>query len=88
MGKKLITKQDVQRWYFEGVKEIYVDNDTIILPGAKDDLMNAGIKVKPQKQEEILREKIKECCDEKDIDESLKEKIISTVIAKYTGGEV
>ena len=39
MGKKIITKQDVEKWHFEGVKEICVDDNTILLPGAKDALM-------------------------------------------------
>jgi len=79
MGKKVITKQDVQRWYFEGVKEISLDSNTIILPGAKDALMAADIKVKPR-EDDLIRQKIRDCCDEKGIDKILREKIVNNVI--------
>ena len=91
MGKKIITKQDIQKWYFEGVKEVYVDDNTLLLPGAKDALMAAGMKVKAEScQEERINKVIEQCCDEKSLDSSLKDKIIKTVIEKYkakTGGE-
>lgn len=91
MGKKIITKQDIQKWYFEGVKEIYVDDNTVLLPGAKDALMAAGMKVKAENcQEEQINKVIEECCDDKSLDSVLKDKIIKTVIEKYKakmGGE-
>ena len=87
MSKKVITKQDVQRWYFEGVKEISLDNSTIILPGAKDALMTAGIKVKAQEAQDLLRQKIRDCCNEKGIDETLKEKVVDAIIKKYITGK-
>jgi hypothetical protein len=91
VGKKIITKQDIQKWYFEGIKEIHVDDNTVLLPGAKDALMAAGIKIKDGKsQEEQILKTIEECCNEKELDSSLRDKIIKTVIEKYkakTGGE-
>ncbi|MDD4569095.1 MAG: hypothetical protein PHE70_03075 [Tepidanaerobacteraceae bacterium] len=91
MGKKIITKQDVEKWYFEGVKEIYQDDNTILLPGAKDALMVAGIKMKVKDcQEEQIKKVINECCNDKSIDNSIRDKIVKTVIEKYMakmGGE-
>ena len=84
MGKKIITKQDVEKWYFEGVAEIYLDQDTILLPGAKDAAMTAGIKVKTRgAQEEQIKKVIEECCNDSGLDDLIKEKITKTVIAKY-----
>ena len=91
MGKKIITKQDVEKWYFEGVKEIYLDDNTILLPGAKDALMAAGIKAKRKVgEEEQIKEVIAECCDQEKLEASIKDKITKAVIAKYMakmGGE-
>jgi len=93
INKKLITKQDVDKWYFEGIKEIYVDDNTMILPGAKDALMAAGITVKTKKdcsELEQIRKVVDEYCKEKNIDGEEKEKIIKSVIAKCSinlGGE-
>ena len=91
MGKKIITKQDIQKWYFEGVKEIYVDDNTLLLPGAKDALMASGMKVKARNcQEEQIKKVIDECCDEQNLDDVIKDKIIKTVVEKYKakmGGE-
>lgn len=90
MGKKIVTRQEVEKWYFQGVKEISLDNDTIILPGAKDALMSAGIKVKPKdSREEQIKKAIEECCADS-VDEALRDKIIKLAIAKYmakTGGD-
>jgi chorismate mutase len=53
--------------------------------------MAAGIKIKDGKsQEEQILKTIEECCNEKELDSSLRDKIIKTVIEKYkakTGGE-
>ncbi len=45
MAKKIITKQDIEDLYFKGCKELRLEKDTIILPGAKDAIRNAGIKL-------------------------------------------
>ncbi len=91
MGKKVLTRQDVDKLYFEGTKEIYIDDETIVLPGAKDALMAAGIRVRTKDcQVEQIKKIIEECCDEKNIDEAEREKIIKSVIAKCNinfGGE-
>lgn len=93
INKKLITKQDVYKWYFEGIKEIYIDDNTIILPGAKDALMAAGIAVKTKKDSlelEHIRKVVDEYCKEKNIYGEEEEKIIKSVIAKCNinlGGE-
>lgn len=91
MGKKIVTRQDIEKWYFEGVKEIYLDHDTILLPGAKDAAMAAGMTVKTREtQEEQIKKVIEECCDDTNLDDSIKEKITKTIIAKYMakmGGE-
>ncbi|NLU09919.1 MAG: hypothetical protein GXW90_03060 [Tepidanaerobacter acetatoxydans] len=83
MGKKVLTRQDVDKLYFEGTKEIYIDDETIVLPGAKDALMAAGIKVRTKDcQVEQIKKIIEECCDEKEIADSMKNEIIKSVIAK------
>lgn len=85
MGKKVITKQDVEKWYFAGVKEISLDDDTILLPGAKDTLQTAGIRIQPKDhgEEQIIKAVAKYCTDN-GIEEPIKEKIIKRAIAKYT----
>jgi ethanolamine utilization cobalamin adenosyltransferase len=45
LKKKIITKQDIEDLYFKGCKELRLEKDTIILPGAKDAIRNAGIKL-------------------------------------------
>jgi len=45
LAKKIITKQDIEDLYFKGCKELRLEKDTIILPGAKDAIRNAGIKL-------------------------------------------
>jgi len=87
MGKKVITKQDVERWYFEGIREIYVDKDTILLSGAKDSIAVAGMTVKqcPKEEhsDEQIQEVVEECCEGGGLNESVKREIIKAVIAKY-----
>ena len=90
MGKKIITKQDVERWYFEGKKEIYLDDDTMLLPGAKDTVRAAGMRVVIGENPELvpeasIKKAIEKCCDDAKLTEADKEKVVKAVIAKFQG---
>jgi len=89
VSRKIITAQDVQELYFQGVKEIYIDPDTMLLPGAKDALKTAGIKVKEKDSRGYIRETIRQVCDEKQLDPVLCDKIAELVLEKLSklGGD-
>jgi hypothetical protein len=91
MGKKIITRQDVEKWFFEGIKEISLDSDTVVLPGARDTLKRAGIRIRPKGSgEEQIKKAVAEYCTDNGIEDPIKEKITKLVIEKYMaklGGE-
>lgn len=89
VSRIIITAQDIQELYFQGVKEIYIDPDTMLLPGAKDALKVAGIKLKERDSRESIREMIREICNEKKLDPALCDKIAELVLEKISmlGGD-
>lgn len=88
MNKKIVTRQDVEKLYFQGVREIYVDQDTIILPGAKDAMMAAGIMaVVLNGSSKPIEQKVSEYCAERGIDRNLTDKIVEAVMQKMKARE-
>lgn len=83
MSRKIITAQDIERLYFQGVKEIYIDCDTLLLPGAKDALKTAGIKIRQKDgREKYIKTIIQGICDEKNLDSTLRDKVTELVMEK------
>jgi len=90
MGKKILTAQDVQKLYFQGTKEIYIDSDTILLPGARDALKAADIRViVKNSKEECIREIVQEICDQNSLGCALRDKIVERVLERLSqqGGD-
>jgi hypothetical protein len=83
MNKRIVTRQDVEKLYFQGVREIYVDQNTIILPGAKDAMMAAGITAKVfDGLSKPIEQKVLEYCAKCGIDRELTDKIVEAVMQK------
>lgn len=85
-----MTQRDVENMYLQGIREVYLEDDTILLPGAKDALKSLGMKVREGRDCQNTITTIVDQCYGDNLDEGLKEKITKAVIAKYMaklGGE-